>query len=319
MAAGERFCPGRYAAIDVGSNSVLLLIADVDEDGKLTQLAEGAAFTRLSERFFVSQRLTRPARDRTLHAIGEFVRVTRRARVENVVAVGTSVLREAGNAGEFLQEVWQKFALPVEVISGEQEAELAYLGNVHDRTLPGTDGERIVLDVGGGSTEIVRGLGGTILNRVSYPMGAARLTQEFLQGDPPSGAECAAAEAAIEQALSEVEPAPAGSLLLASGGTISNLASVARAAGMLPPGEIHGRVLQHRRVAELADLFRTLPIKFRKRVPGLEPERSEVIFGGAMILHQLMARLSASGVVVSGNGVRHGCIYRLAERALQRP
>lgn len=314
----EAFHPGRYAAIDVGSNSVLLLVADVDEEGRLTPLVEGARATRLSERYYSGNRLIRSARERTLEAICDFVRVARRAGVDSIAAVGTSVLREAVNGSEFRQEVRQECGLPIEVISGEQEAELAYIGNVFDRRLPGSDGERVVLDIGGGSTELTRGLGQKIVARCSYPIGAVRLTEQFLRSDPPAVGECDAADLAIEQALGEVEPLAPGSLLIGCGGTVYNLASVARAAGMISPRELHGAILPHTRVAELIDLFRSLTLKFRKRVPGLEPERADLILAGTMILHQMMARLSQPNLVVSNNGVRHGCVYTMARRALQR-
>jgi exopolyphosphatase/guanosine-5'-triphosphate,3'-diphosphate pyrophosphatase len=314
----EPFYPGRYAALDVGSHSVLLLVADVDDEGRLTAVAEAGRNTRLSERYYQGGMLARPARERTLGAITEFVRYARRSGVDGLAAVGTSVLREAGNGPDFRHQVRQECGLPIEVISGEQEAELAYTGNLHDRTLPGTDGERVVLDIGGGSTELVRGLGGFLKCRRSYPMGAVRLTEQHLKGDPPGNAAVSAADAAIEHVLSDVEPAPAGSLILVSGGTAVNLARVAQAAGMVGPGAAHGVTLTHARVAELVDLFRSLPVQFRRRVPGLEPERADIILAGAMILHQLMARLSAPRVVVTANGVRHGCVYALARRALTR-
>lgn len=312
------FYPGRYAAVDVGSNSVLLLVADVDEDGRLTPVVEAARNTRLSDRYFVGNRLIRAARERTLETICEFTRVARRSGAEGIAAVGTSVLREAANGAEFRQQVRQECGLPIEVISGEQEAELAYHGNVHDRRLPGADGERVVVDIGGGSTEIVRGLGLSIGDRASYPIGACRLTEMFLKGDPPNVAECDAADARIEEVLSGLEPLKPASLLLGSGGTIQNLAAVARAAGMISARDVHGTALPHTRVAELIELFLSMPLKFRKRVPGLEPERADVILGGAMILHQVMARLSAPSLVVTANGVRHGCVYAMAQRALQR-
>jgi exopolyphosphatase / guanosine-5'-triphosphate,3'-diphosphate pyrophosphatase len=214
--------------------------------------------------------------------------------------------------------VRQDCGLPIEVISGEQESELAYCGNLHDRRLPATDGERVVLDIGGGSTEIVRGLGLSILSRASYPVGAMRLTELRLRSDPPSPAECAAADEAIEQALAAVEPLSPRSLLVGSGGTVYTLGMVARSAGMIGVCQVHGAHLPHQRVTELVDLFRTLPVKFRKRVPGLEPERADAILAGAMILHQVMARLSVASIVISGNGVRHGCVYAMAQRLLQR-
>src|SRR4029079_11353194 len=128
-------------------------------------------------------------------------------------------------------------------------------------------------------------------------------------------------ERVVEEAVAEIQPLAPGSLLLGSGGTLYNLGSVARAGGVVrgAPGasgggrmgarHVHGAVLPHSRVSEMVDLFRSLPVKFRKRVPGLEPERADVILAGAMILHQLMAQLSAPSLVITTNGVRHGCIY----------
>jgi len=313
-----QFYPGRYAAIDVGSHSVLLLVADVDDEGRLSRVAEGSRNTRLSERYYVGHRLIRTARDRTSEAIVDFMRIARRAGADGIAAVGTSVLREAPNSDEFRSQVRQETGLPIEVITGEQEAELAYQGNLHDRRLPPTDGERIVVDIGGGSTEIVRGLGESILSRQSFPLGAVRLTEQFMRADPPSMAECDTADRAIEEALAHLQPLGPRSLLLGSGGTVVNLAAVAKAAGLITAREVHGAVLQHSTVAELVDLFRTLPLKFRKRVPGLEPDRADVIVAGAMILHQFMASIGATSIVVTANGVRHGCIYAMAQRSLQR-
>jgi len=314
----ERFYPGRYAAIDVGSNSVLLLVADVDEEGRLTPVAEGQRITRLSEKYYVGNRLIRSARERTMEGICDFVRIARRTGAEGIAAVGTSVLREAANGTEFRTQVRQECGLPIEVISGEQEAELGYEGNIHDRGLPASDGERVVLDIGGGSTEVVRGIGHSILSRSSYPLGAVRLTELYLRSDPPAAAECAAVERVVEEAVAEVQPLTPGSLLLGSGGTLYNLGSVARAGGMIGARHVHAAVLPHSRVSEMVDLFRSLPVKFRKRVPGLEPERADVILAGAMILHQLMAQLSPPSLVITTNGVRHGCIYAMAQRALMR-
>jgi len=314
----QPFYPGRYAAIEVGSNSVLLLVADVDVGGCLTPVEDGEEVTRLSEQSYVSRRLTRPARDRTLDVICEFIRTARASGADGIAAVGTSILREAKNGADFQSEVRQACGLPIEVISGEQEAELAYCGNLHDRRLPGVDGERVVIDIGGGSTEVVRGVGSAIHSRASYPLGAVRLTELFLRGDPPGVRECDAADLAIETVLAPVEPMPPASVVLGSGGTLYHMASTARAAGMAAGADLHGLLLPHKRVAELVDLFRSLPLKFRKRVPGLEPQRADVILAGAMIAHQLMARLSAPRITITGNGVRHGCIYAMAQRALQK-
>ncbi len=313
-----QFYPGRYAAIDVGSNSVLLLVADVDEEGRLTPVADGGRTTRLSEHYYLHHRLVRTARERTREAICDFARAARHLGAAGIAAVGTSVLREAVNGGEFRAQVREECGLPIEVISGEQEAELAYTGNLHDRSLPGSDGERVVLDIGGGSTEIVRGIGASITGSTSHPLGCVRLTEQFLKHDPPTPEERMAVEAAVQAELSGLRPLAPASVLLGSGGTVLNLAAVARSAGMIGAGELHAAVLPHTRVAELVDLLASLPVKFRKRVPGLEPDRADVILAGALILHQAMAFLAATQLVVTANGVRHGCVLAMAQRSLLR-
>lgn len=313
------FQPGRFAALDVGSHSVLLLVADIDEEGHLTPVVDGGRHTRLSEQCFGDRRLTRPARERTLEAIADLLRMARRAGAEAVAAVGTSVLREAENGAEFLTQVRRETGVRIEVISGRQEAELAYRGNMLDHALPAVEGERLVLDVGGGSTELTRGLGESILETRSLPLGAVRLTEMFLKSDPPRASELRDAETCIEAGLAELQPPPPCSVLIGCGGTLVTLASVARAGGFIGCDAIHGAVLTHARISELVDLFRTLPIEFRRRVPGLDAGRADVILAGAMILHQAMGALGLPQLTVSTSGVRHGTLYTLARQAVLKP
>lgn len=314
---GDKVYPGRYAAIDVGTNSVLLLVADVDRDGGLLPLCEEARITRLGEGFAATGLLAPPAISRTLKVVAEYITQARRFGAERMAVVGTEALRAATNGGEFCERVRAKCGVPVEVITGDQEAELAWRAQSLGGTIAFSEARRIVLDIGGGSTEVVQGVGDEILNRVSFKLGAVRVTEGHLKSDPPTPEECGAAESAIEQVLSPIEPMRAGATLIGTGGTITNLAAVARASGMISAPETHGAVLPHTRVAELVDLFRSLPVRFRQRIPSLEPERADVILGGAMILHQAMARLAATEIRASTNGIRHGCVLLLARRTLE--
>ena len=176
---------------------------------------------------------------------------------------------------------------------------------------------RTVADIGGGSTEVVYGRGPEITYRASFPIGAVKVTETFLKGDPPSAAEFDAAERAIEQTLSPLEPADPDAVAIGTGGTLYNLGAVARAGGMISAPETHGAEMPHTRVSELVDLLRSLPVRFRQRIPSLEPGRADVILAGAMILHQAMAALSKPRILVSARGIRHGCVLALAERALE--
>ncbi|MBI3911981.1 MAG: Ppx/GppA family phosphatase [Armatimonadetes bacterium] len=306
--------PGRYAAIDVGTNSVLLLAADVSRCGGLRPVLERAAITRLGEGLGRQPHLQRAAMERTLGTIRDFVRLSRSINVHAIAIVGTAVLRDAVNGPDFAQQVMAATGVPMEIISGAEEAELAFAGNRGDDRLPKPMGERVIVDIGGGSTEIVRGTVEGTYHRESYRTGAVCLTERYLASDPPSLAECEAAQQAIEAALGTPELLPPRAVLLGTGGTVLNLASMALAGGMISGPEVHGALLSHGCVAELLDLLRYMPVEFRRRCPGLEPARADIILAGAMILHQVMGLLSAPSLTVTANGIRHGCIYALARR-----
>lgn len=306
--------PGRYAAIDIGTNSVLLLVAEITRDGELLPLLERSRITRLGENVSGTGVLSEGAMSRTLRTVVDYVIAAREAPVECLAVVGTAVLRDAENAERFCTQVRSRCGVMVEVITGEQEAELAWRAQSDDPRLAAPDRHRVVVDIGGGSTEVICGTAQAFSRRSSFRLGAVRITEQHLKHDPPSAPELDAAERAIETALSPVEPAPPAAMLLGTGGTITNLGAVARAAGMITAAATHGARLPHTCVTELVDLFRSMPVRFRQRIPELEPERADVILGGAMILHQAMARLSAVEVIVSTNGIRHGCILTLAER-----
>jgi exopolyphosphatase/guanosine-5'-triphosphate,3'-diphosphate pyrophosphatase len=311
--AGYR--PGRYAAVDVGTNSVLVLVADVDPDGGLTSIVEKAQITRLGQDIGATGQLAHSAVNRTLRAVSGYVVDARDAGATCMAIIGTAVLREAANGDSFSHLVHAACGLPVEVISGEQEAELAWLAQARDPALGDRSRPRVVLDIGGGSTEIVYGYASEITYRASFPLGAVRLTEAYLKSDPPSAAEFGAAENVIEQTLSPLEPADPDALAIGTGGTLYNLGAVARAGGMIAAPETHGAELPHTRVSELVDLLRSLPVRFRQRIPSLEPGRADVILAGAMILHQAMAALSRPRIRVSARGIRHGCVLALAQRA----
>src|SRR5437588_8581117 len=175
--------PGRYAAIDVGTNSVLLLVAEVNGRGDLRPLLERSRITRLGENVAQSGLLSSAAVTRTLKALTEFVGLARETRPECAAIIGTAVLREARNADEFCGLVRSRCGLMVEVITGEQEAELAWRAQMGDPGLAGHPGERAVLDIGGGSTEVVTGTAHEIAARASYKLGAVRITEKYLKHD----------------------------------------------------------------------------------------------------------------------------------------
>lgn len=308
---GAALTPGRYAAVDIGSHSVLLLVADVQESGALTARLDAERVVRLGEGAFASGKISREALSRASCAVTELLGLGRKLNPESVGIVGTAVFRRTRNGGEAAGELAARFRTPVQILSGEEECRLSYLGNTLDPRLPGVEGYRIVLDVGGGSTEITLGVGNAILERKSIPLGAVQLTEQFLKSNPPSPQECCALANAAEAQFSRLMPAPPRSLLLLTGGTAATLGSVATEGGYTA-GAGHGVELRHETLAELISLFQSLPLAFRRRIPGVPRDRAEYILAGTVIIHQAMANLGISRARVSHNGVRHGCVYTLA-------
>ncbi|MEK6606643.1 MAG: Ppx/GppA family phosphatase, partial [Myxococcota bacterium] len=176
-------------------------------------------------------------------------------------------------------------------------------------------GRLVVVDVGGGSTEIIRGEGGQVQSLASHPMGSVRLTERHLAHDPPLEEEVAAARAAADAAFEAVGPAP-GATVIGVAGTLTTLASVALALPSYDAERVHGAVLACGEVERQIDLYWAAGIETRRLVPGMDPRRADVILGGAILVGAVLRRLGAAEIVVSDRGVRWGLIYEMIE-ALQ--
>lgn len=301
----------RIAAIDIGTNSILLTILRI-EGGTIHTLAERGRITRLGEGLNANGRLSVEPMRRSLQALRDFLRECEQAGVDTILAVGTQVLREASNANVFLQAC-EQMGLRMEVISGEREAYLSYLSVVKDPLFIGHSQCVAVLDVGGGSVEISRGCEGDLLTTRSYPIGAVRLTEAFLQDDPPSTGQIQALQEAVLTQLSNELPLKAGERLVGVGGTFVNLASLHHRYTDFAPERVHGATLTLQQMRSLAEELCSLPVAQRRSLPGIEPDRAPVLHAGALIASSVMQRLQAEAITVSMRGLRWGLIYEYAD------
>ena len=298
----------RVATIDVGTNSILLLVAEraggalrvVDDRCRIERLGRGVDRTGV---------LDGAAIDRALDALREYAAAARAAGAERVAAVGTQALREAKNGAAFLEPAAGILGVPVEVIAGPREAALAYLAVT--RSFPTlADGQLVVCDVGGGSTELIVGRAGAVVSLVSLPIGSVRMTERFLLGDPPAAAEIAAMTAAIDAAVAKVE-LPAGAPLVCTAGTATTLAAVSLALTPYVADRVQGLYLDRAEIDRQLARYMAMPVADRKAVPGLDPRRADVIAAGAAIIARVMARAQAPTIVVSDRGIRWGLAYEL--------
>jgi exopolyphosphatase / guanosine-5'-triphosphate,3'-diphosphate pyrophosphatase len=303
------------ATIDIGTNSVLMQVTrasasrDPSSGGAFEVVSDRATITRLGRGVERTGRLDDGAVERTLAVLDDYAAHARSLGAQ-VLAVGTSALRDAANSEVFLGRARELLGTPVEVINGVREAELTYLGAAHGLSLE--PGPRCVVDIGGGSTEIVRGDGPRVLALTSLDIGAVRLHERHAVGTPASAEQLALVDRDVDTALerSAVAPCPP---LIAIAGTATTLAAIAYAVAPYDPLKIHGAQLSAAQIVEIATQLAKLPLDARVRVPGLDLARADVIVAGARILLGVLRAARAPSVIVSNGGVRMG----LAVRELQ--
>lgn len=294
----------RYATIDVGSNSVLIHIAEKSAGGKWKILDDQVEISRLGESLQATGELQKNAMDRTVQALADFMKLAEKYQVEQVAAVGTMALRVARNSADFIQRVKDVCDLQVEVIHGEDEARLSYLAVKSGIGL--AQGNLVIFDVGGGSTEFIFGEGDKIQDRFSRNIGALRLTEQILKSDPVTPEELAEVLKTIESEFADLKIPEKVDALVGMGGTITNLAAVKHQLAKYNPDIIQGSVIELAEIERQMEMYRSQTIEERKKNIGLQPKRADVILAGCSIINIIMKKMGVSQFTVSDRGVRHG-------------
>lgn len=295
----------RYATLDVGTNTVLMLVAEA-RGGHFEPVAERMAITRLGRGVDATGRLDPLAIDETVGAIAHFAAEARSLGATGLACVATSAARDAANGAEFLARVQREAGLTAEIISGDLEARLSYEAAARDlgRATP-----MAVLDIGAGSTELVFAEGGRITFARSFDLGSVRLTERHVRGDPPSPSERRAIAEALDQAFASLPPPPAGFTLLGIAGTVTTVFTVARGLAEWDPEKVHLGRLSAPEVRRECDRLFALSVDQKRRLPGMPEKRADVIAAGSLVLERAMARLGAGEVVISDRGIRWGLLY----------
>ena len=304
----------RVATIDIGTNSVLLLITEATPEGPRV-LLERATITRLGEGVDNTRVLAPAARQRTLRCIQTYAEDIARFGVAATAAVGTSALRDAVGGRDFTRELATVLGAEPQVIDGAREAALTFRGALSGLSVAGPVS---VFDVGGGSTEIVHGertsTGSDVQSAVSLDIGSVRLFERHVRSDPASAAELELARIDIERALETAPRFARAGVLVGVAGTVTTLASIALELSDYEPALVHGHVLERSKIEHLARTLGALTLAERCSLRGLDPRRADVIVVGALIVERVMHLAQASELVVSDRGVRWG----LAEELLAR-
>ena len=302
------------AAIDIGTNSSKMTVADVSGDGLLTVVSEVSEVTRLGEGVDASKRLTEAAMERTLEAIERFAADARREGAVEVLGAGTSALRDASNGEEFLAEAKLRAGVEIQIISGDREAQLAYAAVRSDSTLEiPADAYLLVFDIGGGSTELILGDQNGVGRHKSLNIGAVRLTERFLHSDPPTAEELNEAEQFVRSALQAFELPGAVPRVAGIGGTALNIAAVTQGLVKPDPDAVHALTVTQIAVAEALQRFSSVSLADRRNIPGLEPKRADIIVAGALLLNCLLTYFQAESFLLSARGLRYGLLADYAK------
>ncbi len=303
----------KLAAFDIGTNTVLMLAVEVLPDRSVRRLLDLARITRLGRGVDKNGALDSDSARRTIDAIADFADAARKAGAEKFVAVATSALRDACNGESFIAEVKSRTGVTLEVISGRVEAELSHLAVV--RGLPIDPAARLlIVDIGGGSTELIRCERGQELALVSLQIGSVRLSERIVRHDPPSREEIERLREEIERALGEPGWDFSPEVMVGIAGTVTTVCAVALGLETYDPARVHGHVLSREEVSRTLARFGDLPLAERRKLKGLEEGRADVIFAGTTILDRVMEHFKVPGVVVSDQGVRWGLVWREVER-----
>ena len=327
----------RFAAVDIGTNTLLLLVAEAGPDGALRALRDECRFARLGEGLDRSGRLSDEAVERSLAILREYRQLIDQAGAARVAAVGTQALREAANAADFLAPARAILGAAVEVIDGRREAELVYR-SVAAAFPELASRDLVVADVGGGSTEVIAGRAGAVRSLISLPIGSVRLTERHLRGDPPAPDEVAAMVADIDAHLARLDAALAGSAaphppgaigagagpaegpaLVGTAGTATTLAAVEQKLRAYDADRVQGFRLNRGALERQLARYLELTVAEKRGMRGLEPQRADVIAAGAAIYARLVAHLGAAELITSDRGVRWGAALELAAGAAPAP
>ncbi|HEY3765314.1 MAG TPA: hypothetical protein VGL44_09155 [Gaiellales bacterium] len=299
----------RVGAVDIGTNSTRLLVADVSDAGRLTEVDRLLEITRLGDRVDADRRLGDEAMARVHATLDRYAARAAQAEAGPVLAIATSAVRDSSNGAEFLAGIEERHGFVTRLLTGTEEAELTYRGVCSRQVV--ADGT-LICDIGGGSTELILGGPDGVRDRESLDIGCVRLSERHLHGDPPTAAELAALRAEATAAL-PARLTRAARELVGVAGTVTTFAAIDMGLEVEIPEVIDGHRLEATAVDRLLAELAALPLERRRLVRGLMPERAPTIVAGGLILSAILAATGADAVVVAERDILHGAALAAAD------
>jgi exopolyphosphatase / guanosine-5'-triphosphate,3'-diphosphate pyrophosphatase len=304
----------RVAVVDIGTNSTRLLVADVAPGGAIEERVRESTVTRLGEGVDSTGRLGEAPQQRVFATLERYAAEIGEQQCEASTAVLTSAVRDAANGDEFRATVQERYGLAGRTLSGDEEAAFTYAGATVARPA-GDATELVVIDIGGGSTELVCGAGGQLGFHVSTQIGVVRHTERHLHSDPPSAAELATLAADVGASVTAAVPGAVRrrtQAAVAVAGTATSCAAIDLALEPYDTAKVEGHVLSRARLDELREQLAAIPVEQRRQVRGLQPDRAPTIVAGVVVLSSVLDCFGLSEVEVSDRDILWGVAIELA-------
>ncbi len=298
------------AAVDIGTNSAKYMLAETNSENGPVVLKDTVRITKLGEGLGKTGLISLPALRRTIGTVNEFVLDAKKYRADVIRIVGTMALRTASNAGEFSDMLKELTGVDPEILSGEEEAALSFLGAVSGFDLSNVN-RYCTIDTGGGSTELVFAEGGEIFCKASFRTGALFLTEKFFSNKTILQEDMDKADDELNQIFSSIKPPFKIDMAVGIGGNVTSMASVYKRMEKYDPAEVHGTVLSEEEVGRQIREYSVKSPKERRKIPGLDQERADIILAGACIIRYAMRFAGCREIVVSDRGLRHGILFSM--------
>jgi exopolyphosphatase/guanosine-5'-triphosphate,3'-diphosphate pyrophosphatase len=301
----------RVAVVDIGTNSTRLLVADV-ADSRVQQLERRTRVTRLGRGVDLSGQLSAEAVEAVCDTVGEYVALYEELGANEVVAIATSAVRDASNGDAFIAELRERFALSARILDGSEEARLTYLGATSER-LPTEP--TLVADIGGGSTELVVGIGDELSFHTSLQTGVVRHTERYINSDPATASELEDLAGDVRSVIDRqvaAHPEAHAEAGIAVAGTPTSLAAIDQGLDPYDAERVHGYKLSLGSIQTMLSRLASLPLAERLQVPGLHPDRAPTIVAGVVILVEVMRAFGLDQVEVSEHDILYGAAINAA-------
>jgi exopolyphosphatase/guanosine-5'-triphosphate,3'-diphosphate pyrophosphatase len=301
----------RLATIDIGTNTILMLIADLGADGAIEVIRDEQVIARLGQGVDANRNITAETTERVLRYLRACVKTAESFHTEKIVLCGTSALRDAANSKGFIQHIKEELGLEIEVLSGPDEAELTYRGAVAGHLNTGAQDRLAVLDIGGGSTELTIGRGESITSKASIDLGCVRLTERTLKASPPTSSALEQALSAVRSSVGALPRLPSGARLIGVAGTVTTLAAIDLNLDRYDPQRVEGHQLSIESIERISRELRNQSVaQMIERFPQIQPGRADIILAGVLILTEALKHFQTTRITVSDRGLRYGIAMR---------